>query len=287
MELQWPLILFTLFISWSAGTYATAAASALKTKDDSNQVVALITSFALMVIGGIAVFFHLEHWERIFNGFGHLSSGITQELIAIIVLFVFMVVTFLMLRRANGSLPSWLCVVNIIVAAVLVCVMGHSYMMSARPTWVSIVQVCSLFGNACVLGPATFALLRKGNEDGAFDGMANLIGSAVNAVTTCVFLITMSSSAAMFSQVEYYFDGIHATNEIVDASIYSPLAGDTMVATVLAVIGVLVALIAALVGRKGGEAKTIAAIVLVGAVVGAVALRIVMYATGGSVFMYF
>ena len=49
---------------------------------------ALITSAVLLVVGGIAVFFHLEHWERIFNGFGHLSSGITQELIAIVVLAV-------------------------------------------------------------------------------------------------------------------------------------------------------------------------------------------------------
>ena len=35
------------------------------------QMPALITSAVLLVVGGIAVFFHLEHWERIFNGFGH------------------------------------------------------------------------------------------------------------------------------------------------------------------------------------------------------------------------
>ena len=45
-------------------------------------------SVPVVAAGGIAVFFHLEHFERIFNGFGHLTSGITQELIAIVVLAV-------------------------------------------------------------------------------------------------------------------------------------------------------------------------------------------------------
>ena len=41
-------------------------------------------SCVLLAVAGIAVFFHLQHWERIFNGFGHITSGITQELIAIV-----------------------------------------------------------------------------------------------------------------------------------------------------------------------------------------------------------
>ena len=48
-------------------------------------------SVPVVAAGGIAVFFHLEHFERIFNGFGHLTSGITQELIAIVLLAVVMV----------------------------------------------------------------------------------------------------------------------------------------------------------------------------------------------------
>ena len=87
-----------------------------------------ITSAALLVVGGIAVFFHLEHWERIFNGFGHLTSGITQELIAIIVLFVAMVVYFVYLRRGgdDAKVPTWLAAIGLVLAVVLVAVMGHS-----------------------------------------------------------------------------------------------------------------------------------------------------------------
>ena len=88
MELQWPLILFTTLLAWAAGVFGAQCLYALRGQGTRAQMPALITSAVLLVVGGIAVFFHLEHWERIFNGFGHLSSGITQELIAIVVLAV-------------------------------------------------------------------------------------------------------------------------------------------------------------------------------------------------------
>ena len=86
MELQWPLIVFTTLVAWSAGLFGTQALMAAFGVGKKAQVPAWIASAVLLAVGGIAVFFHLEHWERIFNGFGHLTSGITQELIAIVVL---------------------------------------------------------------------------------------------------------------------------------------------------------------------------------------------------------
>lgn len=103
MELQWPLILFTTFIAWSVGVFGTQAIAAFKGEYKNIQLPALIVSFVLLVIGGIAVFFHLEHWERIFNGFGNPTSGITQELIAIVILVVVMVIYFIFLRRDDAS----------------------------------------------------------------------------------------------------------------------------------------------------------------------------------------
>ena len=135
MELQWPLILFTTLLAWAAGLFAAQCVWALRGKGARAQMPALITSAVLLVVGGIAVFFHLEHWERIFNGFGHLTSGITQELIAIVVLAVVMVVYFVYLRRGGdeAKVPAWLAAVGLVLAVVLVAVMGHSYMMASLP----------------------------------------------------------------------------------------------------------------------------------------------------------
>ena len=88
MELQWPLILFTTLTAWGCGVLGGAGALALKDAGKKSQQLLAILSCVLLAAGGIAVFFHLQHWERIFNGFGHMTSGITQELIAIVVLAV-------------------------------------------------------------------------------------------------------------------------------------------------------------------------------------------------------
>jgi anaerobic dimethyl sulfoxide reductase subunit C (anchor subunit) len=52
------------------------------------QIPATVVSLVAVILGGIASFLHLEHWGRIFNRFGHLTSGITQELIGIVVFIV-------------------------------------------------------------------------------------------------------------------------------------------------------------------------------------------------------
>lgn len=108
MELQWLLILFTTFISASAGLFAAQGCYALAGEGRKAQLPALITSVVIMAIGGIAVFFHLTHPDRLFIGFGHITSGITQEFIAIVATFVVMVIFFVYLRRSEENPPKWL-----------------------------------------------------------------------------------------------------------------------------------------------------------------------------------
>ena len=197
MELQWPLILFTTLLAWAAGLFAARCVWALRGKGARAQMPALITSAVLLVVGGIAVFFHLEHWERIFNGFGHMTSGITQELIAIVVLAVVMVVYFVYLRRGGdeAKVPTWLSIVGIVVAAILVIVMGHSYMMASLPAWDSLLQIASLLGAACGFGPATMALICAVRDEASdLDAKANLIGQAVNVVLVVAYLVAMQAT---------------------------------------------------------------------------------------------
>ena len=62
MELQWPLILFTTFVAWSAGLFGAQGLAVLSGEGKRAQLPALIGSVVLLAIGGVAVFFHLEHW---------------------------------------------------------------------------------------------------------------------------------------------------------------------------------------------------------------------------------
>ena len=164
------------------------------------------------------MFFHLEHCERIFNGFGHLTSGITQELIAIVVLAVAAVVYLVYLRRGGdgAKVPAWLAVLSIALAAVLVVVMAHSYMMSARPAWDSVLWIFYVLGNACVLGPATVALVCAIVKDESLDYTAkvNVIGQIVNVVLVVAYLVAMQATVGAYTQVDFWFDPTQPTMDI-------------------------------------------------------------------------
>ena len=299
MELQWPLIVFTTLVAWSAGVFGTQALMAVLGVGKRAQVPAWIASAALLAAGGIAVFFHLEHWERIFNGFGHLTSGITQELIAIAALAVAAVAYLVMMRKSDdgASVPKWLAWVAVALSVVLVAVMAHSYTMAARPAWDSVLWILYVLGNACVLGPATYALLmaavRPGDQPaeraadvGAPAGLAALVGAAANAAAAAAFAIFLQLSSGSFASVGLYFDPTHPTKAMADAA--ATVGAQAPLLWIGAVIvGALVPLVAAVLGKRAKNWKLWAPVAIVAALIGAVCMRVVFYNLGISVFMFY
>ena len=298
MELQWPLILFTTLVAWSAGLFAAQAVAVLRGGGGRAQMPALVASVALLAAGGIAVFFHLQHWERIFNGFGHLTSGITQELIAIVVFVAVAVAYFVMLRKSgDGTVPKWLAVCAVVIALVTSAVCAHSYTMAARPAWDSLLEVLSLVGASCVMGPATYALIlaavRPGDQpaERAADvaapaGLPALVGALVNAVTATAYAAFLQLSGSSFADVGLYFDPTHPTKAMADAT--AAVASQAPLLWVGAVaVGALVPLVACFLGRRSGNWKLWGTVALATALIGAVCLRIAFYNLGLSVFMFY
>ena len=286
MELEWPLILFTTFIAWCGGLFGTQCLMALRGKGAKTQLAAWITSAVLLVIGGISVFMHLQHWERIFNGFGHITSGITQEFIAIILIAVCALVYIYQLIK-KGGVQKPVCIVGLILSIALVAVTGHSYMMAALPTWNTVLQILSLIGAACVLGPATFAVLACFTGDAKEDlaGEA-LIGSIANAVLTIVYIISMVAAQGSFTNMGYYFDPTRATLGMTNAASFSPFSATAAPCTIAVIVCVVLAVLAALMGKKQGW-KVWGIVMVVCGVAAAVCLRIVFYLSGGHVFLLF
>ncbi|MCB7058435.1 hypothetical protein LIZ31_10630 [Eggerthella lenta] len=299
MELQWPLILFTTLVAWSAGLFGTQALMAVFGVGKRAQVPAWVASAVLLAAGGIAVFFHLEHWERIFNGFGHLTSGITQELIAIVVLAVVAVAYLVLMRKSDdgASVPKWLAWVAVALSVVLVAVMAHSYTMAARPAWDSVLWILYVLGNACVLGPATFLLVLaaggpgdqpadRAADAGAPAGRTALAGAALNALAALAFAIFLQLSAGSFADVGLYFDPTHPTKAMADAA--ATVASQAPLLWLGAVaVGAFVPLAAAFMGRRTGSWKLWAPAAIIAALVGAVCMRVAFYNLGLSVFMFY
>lgn len=293
MEMQWPLILFTTFVAWSGGLFGMQGVAALAGEGKRAQMPALLTSVVLLVVGGIAVFFHLQHWERIFNGFGNPTSGITQELVCIVVVAVLMVVAFALLRRADKAddavFPKWFSMCLVAASALLVAVTGHSYMMEARPAWNSWLGPLSLLGVACAAGPFTFVVIETLRDDAAGRGVSvgALAGAAVNAALTVGYLVFMQFSTGAYTNVGYAFDSTHPNAGLVDAMAFAPFSDGCAALAVVAVLAALVAVVAAFAARRGGNWKAWGAVGMLGAVASAVTLRMVFYSVGGSMFLLF
>ena len=292
MELQWPLILFTTLTAWACGVFGAQGVLALKGAGKKSQQLLAVVSCVLLALGGIAVFFHLQHWERIFNGFGHITSGITQELIAIVVFVVVAVAYFVLARKSDdgGTLPKWMAWVAIAIGVILAAVCAHSYMMPARPAWDSVFEVLSIVGAAFLLGPATCAvvLAAKGDDAGAC-GLPAVAGSAIGAVCTAAYAAFIQMSAGSFTEVGNYFDPTRPTRAMVDAS---ATLGDQVVPLWLGavVVGAVAPLACAIIAKRKNDAnswKLFGAVAVVAALAGAVCLRVAFYNAGLSVFMFY
>lgn len=286
MALQWPLILFTTFVCAGAGLLAVQSLYALLGKGKKAQMPAIITSVVLVAIGGIAVFFHLQHAERIFNGFGHLSSGITQELIAIVLLIIVAIIFFVQIRR-NEAVAKWAAIVGLIVGLGTILICGLSYMMAARPAWNSGMQILSLFGLGLAAGAGLFAFFDGDEADNAFHFIVNIVATVLGAITTAGFVMTMKSALAKFTDVGYYFDPNHPTIAPDVAANYSPFAAGVAGYAWGAIILAIVAVILAVVGKATKKWKICGCGIAICAIVAAILLRAVFFSAGGSVYMFF
>ncbi|HIT50857.1 MAG TPA: hypothetical protein IAA95_01445 [Candidatus Aveggerthella excrementigallinarum] len=295
MELQWPLIIFTTLLAWSCGVFAAQGVLALKGEGKEVQLPALIASVVLLAVSGVAVFFHLQHWERIFNGFGHITSGITQELVAIVVFVVVAVVYFAMLRKSadGGTVPQWLAVVAVAISVVLAVVSAHSYMMAARPAWDTVVWPLAMLLAGGAAGALTvMAMLAAKGGESKVGGLLSTALAACSAVATVALVAVWQASAGSFADVGYHFDPTTPTSPLLDvAAETNVLSGELAPLVWLGVIAVgalAPVACAVLARRKGGKSwLALGAAGAACAVVGAVCLRVAFYELGLSVFMFY
>jgi anaerobic dimethyl sulfoxide reductase subunit C (anchor subunit) len=294
MGLQWPLIVFTTFICLAAGTFGSVAIASLREEYERIQLPGLVTAFAALVIGGGASVLHLETPARYFGQLGNIRSGINQEIIMMALVGAMMVIYFIQLRR-DGNAGKAVKIVSAALSLVLVLVMGHLYMMPARPAWDTVLLPVYYAFNAVLLGALVAALLlAAGKPDAARQANpATAALAALGAFALCTaayaFHITSLSRAV-------YSDVLH-----VDTTTVPPLdpaaIGERLISGDLAllfwgaviVVGLVLPLAALLAARKATAAALIrnsaaAGIVLV--LAGGLAFRVLLYFAASTVFVY-
>jgi anaerobic dimethyl sulfoxide reductase subunit C (anchor subunit) len=294
-------MIFTLFVCLGAGIFAVQGLLAAMGKGAKLQLPALIASLVALVIGGIGSFLHLQHWERAFNGFGHLTSGITQELIGIVVFVAALLLYFIMMRRAKeNKVPKWCGVMAIIVSLALVYVMGHSYNMAARPVWNTALLPLYYITNSAFFGALTMmviaAITKMKDVSQTLLATWTLIAGCIQAVATAAYTAYFSLSAASFINGDYPFDPTQPTKVLTNpvTQLNSIVTGEHALLFWLGVVvvGLVIPLILAFVTRRTDTSQStitlaLGTCALVSAVAGALCLRVILYLLGFSVFVFF
>ena len=270
--IQWPLVLFTLFVCLTCGVFGTMGILALKGKGRQLQTTGLIIACASLVVGGLAVFTHLQHWERIFNGFGHITSGITQEFIGCILLACVAIAWIVILRKGVKDIPKGLAWATIVVALVMVGFTGHSYYMPARPAWGPAFMLFYL-GSACLMGPAIMWMVAAVKGDGEAEAAGvklTFIGGIVQVASQLIYAATVAMAGVA------HVDSLLAVMTTGDG------AAMFWGSLVLAVVAVAVAVASR--DKDADATKTFAIVAVVAAVAASVMFRVLFYQLGYSVF---
>ncbi len=303
MEIMWPLIIFTFFLCLASGTFMWQGILTVQGKGKEMQLVSLIVSLVCFGVGGLGVLFHLASPLRIFNGFGHITSGITQEVIAMVIVCLAIVVFFLMWwRDENHEAPKWCGVMAIITSILMIVVMAHSYWMASVPVWNNIVYILFFLANMAAVGilcSGVIARATKSGESAEFLRKYTLVTVAVYAVIViayAIFIVVLGGNS--YSEVGYYFDPTLPDVAVTEAPVtmaaiftgaYAPLFWLGVV-----IIGLVAPLALSFITKSAAadEAALKAelskyAIALVCALIGGACWRVILYATAIHVFAIF
>ena len=301
MEIQTPLVLFTLFLCLTCGLMGFEGVLLVQGKGSRKfHLATIITTAVALVVGGIAVFTHLKHWERIFNGFGHITSGITHELILVVVIVIALVALFLALRKRGeeGGIPGKAFgIIFIVIALVGGFVTAHSYDMYARPAWNNIYLYLYYYASLLLLGAAgiwTIAAACKEPEDVCRPAALWTLVAAVISAVVCIlgmhFIATIEPTT--IEGITFYtYDPTHpAVDPARDLAAAWSGSSSTLFWLGAVVIGCAIpALIAALAWLKKALAGKIVlpAVALVAAIAGGVCYRVALYVVGIASYIYF
>ena len=292
MEVQWELIIFTLFITIGAGIFGITGVLAGLKKGEAIQLLAPIVALVAVAVGGIASFFHLQYWQRAFGGFGNPTSGITQEMIALVIFGLFVIIYIILSRR--GKTPVWAGWTAAAISVALVIVMAHSYNVSARPVWDTPLLWLYYLSNAVLFGGLIVAAIQglKKEEAGLAVKVA-LVGGALVAIVAIAYGFFIQSAASSFTDVAYYHDPTQPTKAMNDP--VGVLSGFLSGANALLfwggvlVVGACVPLVVSFFSMKKKDTPLLglASLGAVCAIAGGICFRLILYYTSYSVFMFY
>ncbi|WP_304426704.1 DmsC/YnfH family molybdoenzyme membrane anchor subunit [uncultured Adlercreutzia sp.] len=285
MDVQWPLLIFSVLLGMGSGLLVFIGIGELKGAFKKVRFALAVTALVLLAAGGIASTFHLGHIDRAFHILGNMASGLSRELFAVAFAGVVTLVYAVLARKDYPGASKVLGILALIAGIVLPLTAGASFMMPARPAWDSFTLPLMYLGTGLGMGfvlAAVVVYLKGDAEDAPLALRVAIIGVACSIVTMAAYVAAIAF--APFG---------HESRSLARLT-HGTLAVEFWVGVVL--LGMVVpAALVALAAKRGpkagasGEAALLKqgvgylGFALVGLIVGSVVLRTIMYAVATSV----
>lgn len=279
MAVQWPILIFSILIGLSGGIMVFLGVGALKNRFKDVRFLLAILAIILLVAGGLASVLHLGHPERALHILGNPASGLSKELFVVGAMFLVALIYAIVAKKGFEGAIKVFALIGLVVGLILPFVAGASYMIAARPAWDSITLPLMYVGTGLGGGMLLAAAITvaKGNaEDSKFAVILALAGvvAMIIAVVAYVLWIGVAPYQAASRSIDNVLSGSQAGlfwGAVVACGLVAPL-----VCAILALVAV----------KKNPEGKNASVLLCVGfvcAIVGSVAIRVIMFALGTSV----
>ena len=283
MDIQWPLLIFSVLLGVTSGSFVFLGVGEIKGKFKDVRFLGALIAFVCLAVGGCVSVLHMGHPERATHLLGNLGSGLSKELFVVAIMGIVAIVYLVLSKKDYPGASKAFGVIGAVLGLVLPFVAGASYLIAARPAWDSVTLPLMYLGGGLAMGMLLMAglvLLRgKAAEEGGFALKLALVGVVVMVVLSLAYVawIAMAPYQAPSRSIERLISGDLAIMFWVGVVVVGLVAPTAL--TALAVV------------KAKGEAAlanpaSLATYVFIAcacSAVGAVVLRMIMYAVGTSV----
>lgn len=272
MEIQWPLLIFSVLLGASSGIFVFLAIGEITKKFQNVRFAGALIALVCLAVGGCVSVLHMGHPERAVHLLGNVSSGLAKELLATAAMGIALIIYLVTTKKNYTAASRIVAVIGGILGLVLPFIAGASYLIAARPAWNSITLPLMYVGAGLAVGFLIMSLVvvvKSKDESERKLALKLALGGVVVMVITAIAYVAWIA---------------HAPHQADSRSIERLISGDMAVAFWGAVvfIGLIVPLVSSVLAYLKGKVVYLG-IALAASLVGIVALRIIMYFVGTSV----
>ena len=99
MEIQWPLLIFSVLLGVTSGSFVFLAVGELRGKFREVRFTGALIAFICLAVGGCVSVLHMGHPERATHLLGNLGSGLSKELFVVAIMGIIALVYLVLAKK--------------------------------------------------------------------------------------------------------------------------------------------------------------------------------------------